>query len=273
MRHRRIELFFTVPAAAAYLAATATLVATGHTALRYSADHDDTLPLWAAWAPVLGGLAIASLVPPAASERAQPSGANESVTVQQASWLFALGLTFAVALYLSPGDDLWFIGLKLALLLAVPLLLRLAAWREWYRVDTHGRWLRATPAVLTFVALASLLGPGFNGRPPDPVTVLVVFLVNAVLEEIFYRIWLQTRLEAICGRWPAIMSTALLWASWHVALHGGAGFAGDLATVVVRLGVDGLFLGYLWSRYRNPWLLFVVHGLINAPITMLVSMA
>ncbi|MBF6335592.1 CPBP family intramembrane metalloprotease [Nocardia abscessus] len=245
---------------------------TERTALRYSGDHEGTLPLWAAWAPVLGGLAVARLVPPAGSAATEPALGDEPATVRQAWWLCALGITFSVAFYLSPRTDLWFVGLKLLLLLAIPLLFRLGSWREWYRVGTRGRWLRALPAAATFVALATLLSPGFSGSAPDPVTMLMVFLLNAVLEEIFYRIWLQTRLEAVCGRLPAILWTAMLWASWHVAIQGSAGFGIDLATVVVRLGADGLFLGYLWSRYRDPWLLFVVHGLINAPIAMLSTM-
>jgi uncharacterized protein len=33
--------------------------------------------------------------------------------------------------------------------------------------------------------------------------------------------------------------------------------------VLVNHGVQGLFLGYLWSKYRMMWPLLVVHGAIN----------
>ena len=76
-------------------------------------------------------------------------------------------------------------------------------------------------------------------------TVVVVFLLNSLLEEVFYRWWLQTRWEPILGRRPA------------------------LAAVVVNHGVLGLFLGYLWSTYRLMWKIVVVHGAINvAPIAI-----
>ncbi|MGH3972082.1 MAG: lysostaphin resistance A-like protein, partial [Pseudonocardiaceae bacterium] len=49
-------------------------------------------------------------------------------------------------------------------------------------------------------------------------TLVFLFLINATLEEVFYRIWLQTRLEHVFGRWPAIMAASLLWAMWHVVV-------------------------------------------------------
>ncbi|MDG4799715.1 CPBP family glutamic-type intramembrane protease [Micromonospora sp. WMMD980] len=38
----------------------------------------------------------------------------------------------------------------------------------------------------------------------------------------------------------------------------------DLAMLAVNQGVIGLFLGYLWSRYRRMWPPLVVHGALNA---------
>ncbi|MFI6043459.1 lysostaphin resistance A-like protein [Nocardia sp. NPDC051321] len=252
-----------------FAAAGVTLLWTGHTALRYSADSDDTLPLWVICLTVFGGLAVARLVPPKHHDDLLP---KDPRTTRQAWWLFALGLAFAVGYYLSPGGDAWFLGLKLPLLLVIPLLFRLTSWREGYRNGTSGRWLRPAPAVLTFLALFTLFGHDYTGARPDPVVVLSVFLLNAVLEETFYRVWLQTRLEASYGRWPAILLSSLLYAAWHVAIHGGNGFGVDLATTLIHLGGYGVFLGYLWSRYRNPWLLFLVHGIINLPIPMLAAM-
>ncbi|WP_146251332.1 CPBP family intramembrane glutamic endopeptidase [Nocardia tenerifensis] len=267
---RRSGDFLLATALLVFTAAVATLIWTGHTGLRYSADSDDTLPMWMLGLTVFGGLAAAWLVPPKHREDEPPQG--DSRTARQAWWLFALALAFTIGFALSPGGNGWFLGLKLPLLLAVPLIFRLASWHEWYRVDTEGRWLRPLPAVLTFLALFTLFGHDYTGSRPDVIAVVGVFVLNAMLEEIFYRVWLQTRLEAGVGRWPAILVTALVFASWHAVIHGGNGFGVDLAAAFVHIGGYGVFLGYLWSRYRNPWLLFLVHGIINLPLPMLAAM-
>ncbi len=66
------------------------------------------------------------------------------------------------------------------------------------------------------------------------------------------------------GAWPGIVLASLLWAVWHVGIQGTGFLAADLASVVVGQGVQGLFLGYLWSRYRLMWPILTVHGAINA---------
>ncbi|WP_256222315.1 CPBP family intramembrane glutamic endopeptidase [Paenibacillus sp. OK076] len=94
--------------------------------------------------------------------------------------------------------------------------------------------------------------------------VLIGFMINSVLEEIFYRVWLQTRLEALLGRWPAILLVSILWSIWHVAIQGNGQWDVDVATVIANHGVTGLFLGYLWARYRRVWVIILIHGLLNA---------
>lgn len=97
------------------------------------------------------------------------------------------------------------------------------------------------------------------------VALLAGFAINAVLEEFFYRKWLQTRWTRVLGgTWPAIILSALVWSSWHIAIQGSGNFAMDLANVVVNQGITGLFLGLLWARYRSLWPLLVTHGLMNA---------
>lgn len=269
MRFRGAGGFLLAAALLTFVAAVTTLIWTGHTALRYSADNDDTSPLWVSGLTMFGGLAAAWLVPP--KPRDDEALRTDPRTARQGWWLFALALTFTIGFGLSPGGNGWLLALKLPLLLVIPLLFRIASWREWYRVDTRGRWLRPAPAVLSFVALFTLFGHAYSGPRPDLIAVLGVFVLNAMLEEIFYRVWLQTRLEADLGRWPAILVTSLVFASWHAMIHGGNGFGIDLASAFVHIGAYGIFLGYLWSRYRNPWLLFLVHGIINLPIPMLAA--
>ncbi|RDI67424.1 CPBP family intramembrane glutamic endopeptidase [Nocardia pseudobrasiliensis] len=260
-------------AAAVYLAAMVVLLITGHTDLRHSSDTTDTTPILILWLPAIVGSALICLLPPKSPPPEALSNRDPRTTAGQVWILAALAIAFAVALHLAPGTTLWFIGLKFVLLLALPLLLRAVTIGEWARIDTRGRWLRPLMVVAAFAVTVELVSPWTDPVAPDAVTLAGVFVINAVVEEIFYRFWLQTRLETHYGRWPAIAMTSVLFAAWHSAIHGGAGILVDLAAAVIDIGVTGLFLGYLWSRYRNPWLQILVHGLINAPIGMLVAMA
>ncbi len=260
-------------AAAIFLAAMVVLLVTGHTGLRHSSDTTDTTPILILWLPAIVGSVLIRLLPPKSAPPEALSNRDPRVTARQARTLAALAIAFAVALHLTPRTTLWFIGLKFVLLLALPLLLRAAAVGEWARIDTRGRRLRPLMIVAAFAVTAELVAPWTGRVAPDAITLAGVFVINAVVEEIFYRFWLQTRLEVRYGRWPAIAMTSVLFAAWHSAIHGGAGLLVDLAAAVIDIGATGLFLGYLWSRYRNPWAQILVHGLINAPIGMLVAMA
>ena len=93
---------------------------------------------------------------------------------------------------------------------------------------------------------------------------LFTFVTASVLEEIFYRVILQTRLEALWGRWPAITASTLLFAVMHVHRYGDGRFFDITLLILVSNGGLGLFAGYLWSRYRNVWAILLVHGAINA---------
>ncbi|MBL1077065.1 CPBP family intramembrane metalloprotease [Nocardia sp. 2] len=256
----------------AYAAALATLVLTGNTAIRYSADTDATRPLWILWLPPLVGLAAAVLIPPR-TPAPDPFADTPPRTLTRTTWLLtAAALSFTLGMHLTGATDLWFLSLKLLLLLAFPLALHLVTWREWTRLPTRSRWFRPTPAVLAYILTVTALSPTWTAPIPDPLTILVVFLLNAVLEEVFYRFWLQTRLESRYGRWPAILLTSLLWSSWHAAIHPISTLPVNLAAATLNTGITGLFLGFLWSRHRNPWLLILTHALINAPVMMFAAM-
>ncbi|GAA2797888.1 CPBP family intramembrane glutamic endopeptidase [Crossiella cryophila] len=133
------------------------------------------------------------------------------------------------------------------------------------------RWLGPVPAIVGYLWLFH--GP--FGRPEDGlavsslgtlvVTVFLVFLTASVGEEVFYRALLQTRLEALLGRWPAILLSALLFALMHLPTRlpilGDLGYT--LAAVLAVQGVFGLVAGYLWSRYRNLWAVIALHAGVN----------
>ncbi|MFD7660171.1 CPBP family intramembrane glutamic endopeptidase [Actinosynnema sp. NPDC059797] len=235
------------------------LLVTGNTGIRYSADHADTLPMWLRWLPALVGIVLIRLVPaPSTAPGPDPSRRLRAEAVV----LLVLAALFAVALRSLGGGEPAHTALKSAVLLVALLVLR-------RNRITARPGLAPVPAVVAWVVLAALVTPADDyADTVDPVTLLatvvVVFLVNALFEEVFYRRWLQTRWEAITGRWAAIVLTSLVWAAWHVGIQGTDRLAVDLASAFVNQGVQGLFLGYLWSRYRAMWPLLVVHGAMNA---------
>jgi uncharacterized protein len=133
------------------------------------------------------------------------------------------------------------------------------------------RWWPAV-AVVAWIVI-TLLEPADLTiyREMDPVllgaAITVTFLTAGVLEEFFFRITLQTRIEAMTGRWPAIVATSLLFAAMHLPSHFGASGGPwwvELAAILSFQGLFGVFLGYLWSRYRAVWPLITVHTAANA---------
>ncbi|GAA1289714.1 CPBP family intramembrane glutamic endopeptidase [Saccharothrix xinjiangensis] len=237
------------------------LLVTGNTGIRYSADHTGTTPMWLRWIPALVGIVLVRLVPsPSPGSELEPdrSGRRRAEAVV----LLVLAVLFAVSLRLLGGGEPAHTALKSAILLVALVVLR-------RNRITARPGLAPVPAVVAWVVLIVLLTPASDyADTVGPVTLLativVVFLVNALLEEVFYRRWLQTRWEATTGRWAGIVLTSLVWAAWHVGIQGTDRLAVDLASAFVNQGVQGLFLGYLWSRYRAMWPPLVVHGAMNA---------
>ncbi|MBB4935314.1 membrane protease YdiL (CAAX protease family) [Lipingzhangella halophila] len=286
---RRRTLALTLLATGLSLIAGAALwlFLTGEADIRYSADHDETVPMWTRWVPPLVGILLIRLIPPTryAGTRELLAGqtTRRRVPYTEALVLAGLAVLFAAALRGLGGGEPAHTLLKLSLLLAAPLVLFWwlrrsgTAWAAGeQRPEPWNRWAPAIPVIAWFAL--SYTGPfampysdyaSTVDVPTLLVTIIVVFLVNSLLEEVFYRRWLQTRWEAVLGAWPAIVLTSLLWASWHVGIQGGGDLSVDLASTFVNQGVTGLFLGYLWSRYRRMWPLLVVHGLINSAAILL----
>ncbi|GAB3831545.1 CPBP family intramembrane glutamic endopeptidase [Kribbella italica] len=244
-----------------YVVAVVVLVATGNTEVRYTGDSDATQPMWLRWIPAAVGILLIRLTPPQLER--QPGGVPDR---RQAWILTGLAIAFAVLLKVFGLFEVW----KLLLLLLVPLaVFRWLGGKPTAQWPTATRWAPALPVAAWL--LLTYVGPlAQESSRPDlaalelVVTMLVVFLINSVLEEVFYRRWLQTRWEQLLGPWPAIVIASLLWAAWHVGIQGSGELGVDLAGAVVNQGVFGLFLGYLWSRYRRMWPVITVHGAVNA---------
>lgn len=264
-----------------------TVLQSGGGEVRFSADHSETVPFWDRWVPALVGIGLIRLIPlrsdpiaapgpPAGSVAAsRPPARPRRVRLTVALILLATAVLFAVALRLAGGGEPAHTLLKLPLLLGVPAMLFwlvgrpdnghlgvTGSWRGWEPVIPVTAWL-----ILAYTG--PFAAPG--GDLPDGtgivslLAILVVgFAVNALVEEVFCRRWLQTRWEALLGVWPGIVLASLLWAVWHIGIQGTGVLTDDLASVVTGLAVQGLFLGYLWSRYRRMWPILTVHGAMNA---------
>ncbi|GAA3130545.1 hypothetical protein GCM10010466_21490 [Planomonospora alba] len=267
----------TAAGAGVFVFAYAWLAVTGRTEITASADPGAaTSSLWAAAVPPLAALLLTRLVPPGRALPEPLAGLPRERLAREARVLVAAAVAFplVVAGLAVAGQprDAWYAVVKPLLLLAVPLI----AFRLLRRGGPAARaiprpvvWLAPLPAVAAWFVLAEIwpFRLPLTQELPDPVTLAVVslftLLTASVLEEVFYRGWLQTRLEALYGRWPAILATSLLFAAMHVS-HLKAGDVGaGLAAMVARQGMDGLMLGYLWSRYRNLWAPIGVHVVVN----------
>lgn len=258
------------------------LAITGEYAVRFSADAAaEPYPLWMPLASVLSVLLLTRLVPPRLVNLAPLADIDRQRITREAWVLVGAAIAFPALVLAATAagmtGDIVYSPLKVLMFLAIPLL----AFRALRGNGPHARWLtrldrtRALAPIVPVVAWILLARLGPLAPPavapenlPDPVTVavasVITLLTASVLEEVFYRGFLQTRLESLVGRWPAIAATSILFAAMHIASHVHARtVAVDLATIVAVQGTFGVMQGYLWSRYRNIWAPIAIHIAVN----------
>ncbi|MGH3585015.1 MAG: lysostaphin resistance A-like protein [Pseudonocardia sp.] len=252
--------------------------------------------VWAAVVPAVVGVLLAMTLPPRAPALAVRSGAPQlkvllviAVAYPLALWVAGLagidGATVGVA---------WALGKPLLLLLLPWLVLRVltpggppllggVAGEALWRPAGSWRWWAPVPAVVafTYLGLFSPLAPplptaaGMDLNELLPLAALTFVTAN-VVEELFFRVALQTRLEASLGRWPGIVISSLLFALLHLPIDAQtaaapAGLPLGLPALVVFHGTFGLLAGHLWSRYRNVWVLITLHSVVNTLPLLLVT--
>lgn len=102
--------------------------------------------------------------------------------------------------------------------------------------------------------------------------VIFPLIIAGLPEELFFRGYLQTRLEKKWNRISAILLSSLLFTAWHLPSryllsNGIEGQAGDFFGVLTGTGLPvfivSIFFGLHWSRYRNIILLIMVHWAID----------
>jgi membrane protease YdiL (CAAX protease family) len=150
-------------------------------------------------------------------------------------------------------------GLAVALLRGVGLDRATGAWRWWAPIAVVAVWAALGPAA-PWAAPADFSGI----EPVDLVLIAVLTALTAgVGEELFYRRWLQTRVEALLGPWAGIILTSVAFALMHLGSHGTGEPLIDIPRLLVTHGSFGLFMGVLWWRYRNLTLIIAAHILYN----------
>ncbi|RSN42153.1 CPBP family intramembrane metalloprotease [Amycolatopsis sp. WAC 04197] len=266
---------------AVFAAAPVLLLATGHDVIKPSADSAKELSLAGALVPALAGILLIHGIPLHAP-KLLPEVTDRRGLGRQATALALIAFVWPLALYLlsAAGQqalvrDIWALAKPLVFLALPVILLRALPARDSFRLTWRPRetwqWLAPVPAVLVFGWLY-VLGPLAPPLPtsedyPDPVYLAVgatlTFFTANVLEEVFFRGMLQTRLEALFGRWPGILLSALLFAWLHLPTHGQGSLPLTLGAIVAFQGFFGLFTGYLWSRYRNLWAPIAAHTAMN----------
>lgn len=258
---------------AVFAAAYAWLILAGTTVVTASSDPGATgITLLGALLPAGLAVGVALALPPR-REPAVLDGVPPARLRREAAVLVGLAVAFPLTVLAVP-DDLAYPLVKVGLLLVVPLVAFRLLRGTGPRAPTIPRplvWAAPCAAALAWFVLSQVgpLAVPLTQELPDPVTLavasLVTLLTAGVLEEVFYRCWLQTRLERLLGVGPAVVAQALLFAGMHVghiALH-PAGVATGIAGALAVQGVFGLMQGVLWARYRNVWVIIAIHAATN----------
>jgi uncharacterized protein len=185
------------------------------------------------------------------------------------------------------NQDFWYsIVFKIFLLLILPSLLYFAVWG--YRIKDL--LLGIKPTLINILATILLLSIGFflnashikgiqeNMNNFDDkwirltVGIIMPLFTAALPEELYFRGYLQTRLEKKWNRFTAILISTTLFTAWHLPSRyllsqGIEGQAGSWGQAIIHTGIPvfiiGLLLATHWSRYRNIVLLIFTHWAID----------
>ncbi|MFC7328421.1 CPBP family intramembrane glutamic endopeptidase [Marinactinospora rubrisoli] len=287
--------------AAAYVAATALMFATGHTSVA-SPSRQASGPLTQLWPAVAVALLLIRLIPWRTPAETEAERLRRELGIRHLPMEVAALLGCLVGFHVGDVALGHFLGMvnpsfpalsydtaKVLFLLIVPMILigpegilrytsagvpRTA--RLGVRISESWRWAGVV-AVAAYLYMAVYV-PWTSPLPtpyalpsgyPLWARVLLTFADSVVLGEIFYRAVLQTRLELLLGRWPGILLSGLIYGvSSGIGAHAYPAWWVTVAMGIAVQGVAALLLGYLWSRYRNLWMNILLHTCITG-VTLL----
>lgn len=229
------------------------------------------VPWWATLLPSVVGIAAILLVPwrpPTQPVRIADAGRHRVSTIV----LVALAIGFpAVVRSLDLTGEAYVLAKVVMLMLIAGV--AVAVLRPAVAIDRQPggwRWWGPAIALLVWFVLSQLTPwqPSHDFGGFDPVLLIVTALVTAISagvgEELFYRRWLQTRLEGGWGAAAGIALASLAFALMHIGSHLTGDWVVDLARMIVAQGSFGLFVAVLWWRYRNLIAIIVAHLLVNS---------
>lgn len=228
------------------------------------------IPYWVTWLPNLVGVALVFLIPQRPLSMPVAIRRHDRLKTTTLG-LVGLAIAFPLAVAFVPlQGELYILG-KFVLLMVVPAILVLrfsgAVRIEWKR--DRARWWAAGIVVVVWT-LISQVAPwnlAYDLGDLDPALVITAALATALTagvgEEMFYRRWLQTRLEATLGALPGIALASLLFALMHLGSHSTGNLPLDIARAIAIQGSFGLFVGVMWWRYRNLLAVIVAHIISN----------
>lgn len=258
-------------AAILWVASFVTLIVVSPAGTAVSSDPGaETIAYWVTLLPSALGIALVLLIPRRSSARTAAVEDRRKFAVTTVV-LLLLAALFPVTAATAPlQGELYVLG-KLVLLIIIPgvlLLLVRRAVQINFRKDSARWWAPAIVIVLwVVVSQVAPWNATFDLGGLDPAFVVTAAIATALTagvgEELFYRRWLQTRLEAGLGAWPGIVVASLAFALMHLGSHGTGDFFVDVARVIVVQGSFGMFLGIMWWRYRNLVANIVVHIIAN----------
>lgn len=236
-----------------------------------SADSTAATPaLWTLLLPSAAGIVVTLLLPRRA-EALPAQIVDRRRLIVSTLGLLGLLLVFTVGTGLVPWRNEDYILAKAALLILLPALFVLTVRRAVRIHRGSGAWRWWAPAVVVVVwfILAELApwNPIYDPGDVDPTFLIIAATATALTasvgEELFFRRWLQTRLEAGLGVWAGIGVTSVLFGLMHLGSHGIGQIWLDVAQVIAVQGMFGWFVGVMWWRYRNPTMVVLVHLLSN----------
>lgn len=186
--------------------------------------------------------------------------------------LLALAVAFPVLGAMVPTPEDWVL-LKAVMFLIVPgAVLAVLARRRGASVSilrpVVAVWIIVLPALL--LGVLTNVGPFSPGGPAawPPLAVLLIgatatAITAGVGEELMFRRFLQTRLEALAGRWTGILVASILFGLMHSFSHGDGTLGENAVRAIAMNGTTGLALGLMWSRWRRIWVCVLAHVLLN----------
>lgn len=257
---------------AVFVAAIAVTIARNPAGVLVSADPGySPVP-----APMLLAPAALTIVAAARLPRGTASRHIEGRDPLRLRWetagLLAIAVSFPLLVPVLPRPE-DYVLLKLVMFIVGPslmlwLLARSRGSSVTIRRPDVAWWVPLLPALLLGVgASVGPLSPGAPAQWPDPLLLIAAASATALTaglgEELLYRRFLQTRLDALIGPWTAMLLTSLLFGLMHLLSHGAGPLWADAAQVIAMQGTTGIALGMMWMRWRRLWACVLAHVLLN----------